>query len=200
MSAFTQSQSELLYAFSGSSTPLATFTAEDNLLKTYPLIKMPDMAQLFGSTGPRSSALKLRALGKASAASATTLTYTFTVRLINTTTFSSTTSGQTNLVVATSSAAATVSGVTNGIWQIDMDMVLRTLHTAGTPTFTITAGGLIAGSAFSSASNSLPAAGTAPTATLDVTQQYYLFLSAACGTSSASNTIDCEMIKLYGEN
>lgn len=198
MSTFTESNAEVLYAFSGSSTPLATFTAEDNLLKTYPLIKMPDMNQLFSKTGPQSTALKLRALGKAS--STGTPTYTFTVRLINATTFSATTSGQTNLVVAASTACAAVSTVTNGIWQIDMDMCLRTLHTAGTPTFTITAGGLIAGSAFSSASNSLPAAGTAPTATLDVTQQYYMFLSAACSASSASNTIDCEMIKLYGEN
>jgi len=198
MSGFSMTQNELLYAFSGSSTALATFTAEDNLLKTYPLIKMPDMSQLLGSLGERSSSLKIRALGKAS--STATPTYTFTLRLINATTFSSTTSGQTNLVLATSTACTAVSGVTNGIWQLDVDIVLRTLHTGGAPTFTVTCGGTVAGSAFSSASNSIPAAGTAPTATLDVTQQYYLFLSAACSASSASNSINTELIKLYGEN
>ena len=198
MSGFTQTTNELIYAFSGTSTALATFTAEDNLLKTYPLVKMPDMSQLFGSIGERSSSLKIRALGKAS--STVTPTYTFTLRLINATTFSSTTSGQTNLVLGTSTAAATVSTVTNGIWQLDVDLVLRTLHTGGTPTFTVTCGGLIAGSAFSASTNSIPAAGTAPTATLDVTQQYYLFLSAACSASSASNSINTELLKVYGEN
>jgi hypothetical protein len=200
MSGTTMTQTELLYAFSGSSTALATFTAEDNLLKTYPLIKLPDMGQLLGNLGEHSSSMKIRALGKASAASATTPTYTFTLRLINAATFSSTTSAQTNLVLATSTAATTVSGVTNGIWQLDVDLVLRSLHTGGAPTFTVTCGGLVAGSAFSASTNSLPAAGTAPTATLDVTQQYYMFLSAACSASSASNSINTELFKVYGEN
>ncbi len=52
-----------------------------------------------------------------------------------------------------------------------------------------------------------PAAGTIPSlavsqslATVDNSQNYYLYLSAACGTSNALNLINTQMLKVYGEN
>lgn len=194
MSGFTGTQSELLYAFGGASTALATFTTEDNLIKTYPLIKLPDLSQLLSNTGERSSSLKFRAMGRIS--STATPTFTFSLRALTSSTWSAGTP-----LIGSSNACTTVSGVAGGIWQIDLDVVLRTLHTGGTPTITVVAGGTVTGSAFTSASNSIPAAGTSPAVTtLDVTQQYYLFLSAACSASSASNTIATDLVKLYGEN
>jgi len=47
----------------------------------------------------------------------------------------------------------------------------------------------------------IPANNTSPTiATIDITQQYFLWLSAACGTSLAANLIQLEYLKVYGEN
>lgn len=194
MSGYTGTQTELLYAYGGASTNLATFTAEDNLLKTYPPVQIP--GSIFTNTGSRSTSLKVRAMGQAGATA--TPTFTFTIRLISGGNVAWSTGG---LVVGTSTACTAVSGVTLGVWQLDVDIMLRTLAAGGSNTTVITAGGVIAGSAFSSANNSIPAAGTAPTlSTIDVSATYALFLSAACSASSASNLINTQLLKVYGEN
>jgi hypothetical protein len=47
----------------------------------------------------------------------------------------------------------------------------------------------------------IPANNTAFTAaTLQNDSTYYLYLSAACGTSNSLNLIQLEMLKVYGEN
>lgn len=186
----------MLYAYGGASTNLATFTTEDNLMKTYPLCKLPDLGQLLPNIGARSSAMKLRALGQVGAAAATTPTFTFSIRAIAASSWSAG-----GVLLGSSNACTTVSGVTLGVWQLDIDIVMRTLAVPGTPTITVVAGGTVTGSGFTSASNSLPAAGTSPAVTtLDITQQYYLYLSAACSASNASNLINTQLVKLYGEN
>ena len=194
MSGYTQTTNELLYAYGGASTNLATFTTEDNLLKTYPPCAIP--GTFFANTGSRSSSLKIRAVGQAGATA--TPTFTFTIRLISGGNVAWSAGG---LVLGTSTACAAVSGVTLGVWQLDLDVVLRTLAAGGSNTTTVVAGGTITGSAFSSANNTIPAAGTAPTlATIDVSATYSLFLSAACSASSASNLINTQLLKVYGEN
>lgn len=193
MSGFTFTQSELLYAYGGASTNLATFTTEDNLQKTYPVCKMPDMAQLLPNIGARSSSLKFRAIGQAGATA--TPTFTFFLRLLTSTTWA--TGG---VLLGQSTAMTAVSGVTLGVWQIDVDIVARTLAVPGTATMTVAAAGTITGSAFSN-QGTIPAAGTTPAVpTVDITAQYYLFLSASCGTSNALNLVNTQMMKLYGEN
>ena len=48
---------------------------------------------------------------------------------------------------------------------------------------------------------SIPANNVSPAlATLDNSTTYYLFVSAACGTSNAANLINMQMLKVYGEN
>jgi hypothetical protein len=194
MSGFRGTQNELLYSSAVAATALGTFTTEDNLMKGMPTCKLPDLAQLFPKVGADSSSLKFRALGQASATS--TPTYTFSLRALTSNTW---TAG--GILLGSSNACTCVSGVTNGIWQVDLDIVVRTLAVPGTATITVVCGGTVTGSAFTSASNSIPAAGTSPAVTtLDMTAQYYLFLSAACSASSASNTINTQLVKLYGEN
>lgn len=193
MSGFTMSQTELLYAYGGASTNLATFTTEDNLLKTYPPCQIP--GSIFAKTGSQSSSLKVRALGQCGATA--TPTFTFTVRLISGGNVAWSAGG---LVLGASTACTAVSGVTLGVWQLDLDIVLRTLAAGGSNTTTVVAGGTITGSAFSSA-NTIPAAGTAPTlATIDVSATYSLFISAACSASSSSNLINTQLLKVYGDN
>lgn len=192
MSGFTGTQVELLYAFGGASTNLATFTTEDNLLKTYPLIKMPDMAQLLPNTGAHSSSLRLRAAGLVG--STATPTFTFSVRLLTSTTWSAG-----GVLLAQSGAVTAASGVTLAPWQVDLDIVVRTLAVAA-GTATVVAGGTVSGAGFPSAGG-FPANNVSPAvSTIDITAQYYLFLSAACSASSASNLINTQLLKLYGEN
>lgn len=197
MSFQTGTQDELLYAFGGASTNLATFTTEDNLLKTYPACGPPQVnfTANLANTGARSSSFKVRACGQVGAAAATTPTFTFSLRLCTSSAFS--TAG---LLLAASPAMTTVSGVTLGVWQLDVDIVLRTLAASASATTTVVTMGTISGSGFTSLAT-MPAAGTAPTlATVNVDSAYWLFLSCACGTSSASNLVNTQLFKLYGEN
>jgi hypothetical protein len=186
-------QDEVLYSFGGASTNLATFTTEDNLLKTYPPIAMPSLSQLLANVGSRSSSLKIRACGQAG--STATPTYTFSLRLCTSSTFS--TGG---LLLGASNAITTGSGITLAPWQLDVDIVLRSIAAAGSATTSVVTMGTVTGLAFPTAGG-VPASGTSPVlATVNLDTPYWLFLSAACSASSASNLINTQMFKLYGEN
>ena len=186
-------QNELLYAFYGASTNLATFTAEDNLLKTYPACEVPSLRQILGVTGLRASSLKVKARGLAGTTG--TPTYTFTLRLITSETWSAG-----GLVLGASGAVPASSGVTLAPWELEADIGLVSLPAAASATATVKTLGTVNGAAFS-ADGSIPANNVSPTlATLDLAAKYYLWLSCACSASSASNLINCQMLKLYGEN
>lgn len=190
MSAYTGTQAELLYAYGGASTNLATFTTEDNLQKTFPPVIIP--AGFFASGGARSTSMKLRAFGQVG--STATPTFTITARLLTSTTWSAG-----GIVLGAFPALTAGSTVTLAPFQIDLDIVLRTLSIGGASTV-VTMGSLTCQTAFST-QGFLPAAGTSPAvATIDNSVQYYLFLSAACSASSASNLINLQGLKLYGEN
>jgi len=186
---------EAYYSTGVASTALATFTTEDNLQKGQPLCKLPDLAQWMHRLGDETSTAKFRALVQAGAVSATTPTYTFSLRALTSATWSAG-----GILLATSTACTCASGVTKGLAQIDVDFWLRTAPIPGTSTITTVVGGTVTGSAFTNQC-SMPPAGTDPfISTLDVTAQYYLFLSVACSASNASNTITCQGAKLYIEN
>lgn len=193
MSGFTQTQTELIYAFYGASTNLATFTTEDNLLKTYPACKMPDMTQLLSSVGTRSTSLKARFRGQVGTTG--TPTYTFTLRLLTSSTWSAG-----GLVLGTSNAATAGSTVTLAPWDLDIDIGLRSIAASGSATTTVVTMGTLGGLGFPS-DGSIPAANATPVlATINVDTPYWLFLSAACSVSNAANLINCQMMKVYGEN
>lgn len=186
-------QTEVLYAFGGASTNLATFTTEDNLLKTYPAIALPSLSQLLANTGSRSTSLKVRAYGQVG--STGTPTFTLSLRLCTSSTFS--TGG---LLLGSSNAITAGSTVTLAPWQLDCDIVLRSLAAAGSATTSVVTMGTITGLGFPTA-GAIPAVNTTPVlATINVDTPYWLFLSAACGTSNAANLINTQMFKLYGEN
>ncbi len=192
MSFFTGTQVELLYAFFGASTNLATFTAEDNLLKTYPACPLPSLRQLLDGVGKRSSSLRVKARGQVG--STTTPTFTFTLRLITSETWSAG-----GIILGTSGAITTASTVTLAPWEMDVDIGLVTLPAAATNA-TVKTMGTVAGAGFTNA-GSIPANNVSPNlATVDLSAQYYLWLSAACSASNSLNLINTQMLKLYGEN
>jgi hypothetical protein len=190
MSQYYGPGAELLYANAGPSTNLATFTAEDNLQKTMPAVMIPP--GYFTKTGALSSSLKVKAWGQLG--STATPTFTFSVRLLTSTTWSAG-----GILLGSSAALTAGSGVTLAPYTIDLDIMLRALSVGGASTV-VTMGSILSHTGFSTP-GSIPAANVSPAvATIDNTQQYYLFLSAACSASSASNLINLQALKVYGEN
>jgi hypothetical protein len=194
MSGYTGTMPELYYSFSGAGTALATFTTEASLMGGYPIPQIP--ATFFSKLGEQSSAMKIRAYGNIS----TTATPTFTLSARLLTSATSWTAG--GLLLGTSTTVTAASGITNAWWQMDADSILQSIA-AGAATSSIGTFGLVSGPAFGTANGSIPGTNvSANNATLDNTgaTQYYLWLSAACGTSSASNTIRLQGLKIYLEN
>lgn len=190
MSFLTGTQNELMYAYGGASTNLATFTTEDNLQKTYPPVIIP--AGFFRGGGDMAKSLKLRACGLLS----TTVqpTFTFSLRLLTSTTWSAG-----GILLGSSAALTTASTITLAPYQLDIDIILSSLLPGAASTVK-TMGTVSANPAFT-APGFIPAANVSPAvATVDNSTTYYLFLSAACSASSASNLINLQYLKLYGEN
>lgn len=182
---------ELYYSFSTAGTALATFTAESSLMGLYPIPQIP--AVFFSKLGEQSSSMKIRAYGNGS--STGTPTFTLTARLLSNAT--SWSAGGTQL--GSTGAMTCASGVTNAWWQLDMDVVLQSIA-AGSAATQLGSFGVVGGTAFS---GSMPANNvSANVSNFDNTgaTQYFLWLSAACSASSASNKLQLQALKIYLEN
>jgi len=191
LSFLTGTQSELLYASIATGTQLNTFTTEDNLQKTLPPVIIP--AGFFYNNGAAGKSIKVRAYGRLGTTSAPT--FTFSIRLLTSTTWSAGGIGF--------STGAITAGTTQTLapWLVEIDITMRTLSIGAASTI-IVMGQVESALGFATPfSGSIPANNTAITnATVDNSLTYYLFLSAACGTSNALNLIQLESLKVYGEN
>lgn len=192
MTFITGTQTELLYSSIATPTQLNTFTTEDNLQKTLPPVILP--AGLFYNNGAAGKSLKVRAIGRLGTTGAPT--FTFTLRLLTSTTWSA--GG-----ISLGATAALTGGTTQTLapWVLDVDITCESVGIIGTSVLRVL--GIVDGPlAFAS-----PFAGTLPTnntafraTTVDNSVTYYMFLSVACGTSNALNLIQLETLKVYGEN
>lgn len=192
MSFLTGTQDEVIYNNVGVGTQLNTFTSEDNLQKTYPPVIIP--AGFFLNPGAVGKSLKVKAWGQLGTTSAPT--FTWSLRLLTSTTWSAG-----GLLLG--STASLTAGTTQTLapWTLEADISLKTLSIGGASTVQ-TQGEVRGPLAFASPfGGTIPANNTALTvATLDNSVTYYLFLSAACGTSNAANLIQLTQLKVYGEN
>jgi len=193
VSGYTQTQPELYYCESIAGTALATFTTEASLMGAYPIPQIP--ATFFAKLGTQSSSMKIKA--RLNIGTTGTPTFTFSARLLT----SATSWSAGGILLGSSAALTAASAVTNAWADIDLDTILQSLA-AGGATSQVGSFGTVSGSAFPNA-GSIPANNTsANNATLDATgaTQYYLWLSAACGTSNASNKAQLQALKIYLEN
>ena len=194
ISFLTGTQTELLYAYYGASTNLATFTTEDNLMKTYPSCVLP--GSLFSKVGPQSSSFELVAAGQIGTTA--TPTFTFTIRLISGASVAWSAGG---IILGASNAITAASTVTLSPFRLRAHIGVRSIAAAGSATTGVVCQGNIDGPAFTAAEGSIPAPGSSPlVSTIDVGATYSLFISAACGTSNALNLVNLQCVKLYGEN
>jgi hypothetical protein len=192
LSFLTGTQNELLYSSIATGTQLNTFTTEDNLQKTLPPVILP--AGFFFNLAAAGRSLKIKACGRLGTTGAPT--FTWSARLLTSTTWSA--GG-----ILLGSTAALTAGTTQTLapWFLDLELTLRTLSIGAASTEAAM------GEVRSPLGLASPFAGTIPAnntaftaATLDNSLTYYLFLSAACGTSNALNLIQLEMLKVFGEN
>src|SRR4051812_37276505 len=117
MSFLTGTSSELLYASTTTGTQLATFTTEDDLMKTLPPVIIP--AGFFYNMSATGKSLRVKAMGRLGTTA--TPTFTFSVRLLTSTTWSA--AG----VVWSSAAITAGSGVTLAPWFLDFELTARAL-------------------------------------------------------------------------
>jgi hypothetical protein len=192
MSFLTGTSAELLFSSVATGTQLNTFTTEDNLQKTLPYVIIP--AGYFYNHGATGKSLRGRAFLRIGTTG--TPTFTFSVRLLTSSTWSA-------AGIGFSSAAITAgSGVTLAPLWIDFDIVMRSLGTGAASTIAFW-GEVRGGTSLAAGGGiySIPGANTAFTSTsFDASVTNYLFLSAACGTSSGSNLVQLEALKIWGEN
>lgn len=185
----TSGYSELYYTSIAAATELNTFTTEDNLQKTLQHIIIP--------AGWAQVGRSLRCKWTGRLGTTGTPTFTFNARLLTSTTWSAGGVG-----VATAAITAG-SGITLGPWELELEIICRTLGAGGASNTTLVMIGFIrAGTAFAAGGGvySVPAANTAFTVTLDHAATQYLYLSVACGTSNAANKVAVELIKIHSEN
>lgn len=138
--------------------------------------------------------MKIKAVGRLGTSGAPT--FTWSARLLTSTSW---TAGG----ILLGSTAALTAGTTQTLapWFLDGEFVLRTLGVGGASTGAFLAEVRSPLGLASPFAGTIPANNTAFTVTtIDNTVTYYLFLSAACGTSNSLNLIQLEMLKVYGEN
>jgi hypothetical protein len=186
-------QTECFYAFAGAATQLASFTTEDNLQKTYPVCPLP--GALFKSVGQQSSSFKIKAGGQIGFTTGSP-TFLWSIRLMTGTTWSA--GGV--LLGATAATAALSSAVVTTPWFLEVEVTLRTLGIGATGCTAVTMGQVDSPAGLASPGTAtIPSLAVAPTATLDNTAAYNLFLSCACGTSNSLNLINLQYLKVWGD-
>lgn len=192
MSFLTGTSSEVLYSSIATGTQLNTFTTEDSLMKTLPYCIIP-AGFFYNAQGATGKSLRVKACGRLGTTGAPT--FTWSTRLLTSSTWSA--AG----IVSSTAALTAGTGVTLAPWYLDLEIIMRTLATGAASTLAIMGEVRSPLGLASPFAGSLPASNTAFTATtFDHSVTNYLFLSAACGTSSGSNLIQLEMLKVYGEN
>ncbi len=190
MSFLTGTSTEVLYSSVTNGTQLNTFTTEDNLQKTLPPIIIP--AGFF--MGPTAEGKRIRIQARGRMGVTGTPTFTISLRLLTSTTWSA-------AGIGFSTAALTGAAATLAPWKLDAEIVMRTMGIGAASTILVMGEFSAPGALASPFSGTIPAANTAFTAaTYDNSVTNYLFLSAACSASSGSNLIQVESIAVYGEN
>jgi hypothetical protein len=189
---------ELIYANTASGTAKNTFTAEATAILN-DVAGMGAQAQLdpyfFKPVTGVGKAIKIIARGIAS--TTVTPTYQFLLRMGAT--------GTGGTLVWEMPAATTLSGIASKGWEVASDIIVRTTGGAGANS-TVQGIGLFTGDSTGWNANSLGLMGwsnnTQPgtIATFDISITNTINLNAVCSASSASNSLQCLQLLVWGMN
>lgn len=177
---------------------VASSASEASLLQT--VNQQPIIPPNFFSAGQRGYGKAIKIIAKGVFSNTATPTMIFQVRL-GTTSGSSFLSGTS---VGVSPTITSTSGVTNVFWGLELDLICKTPGT-GTTNCTLFGAGKVESPAGFATPFVYALEPTTPntatwTCTIDDSLQQYVNLSMTWGTSSASNTITCKFIEMYGLN
>jgi hypothetical protein len=192
MSFLTGTQSEVIFSSVGASTNLATFTTEDSLQKTLAPAIIP--AGFFLNNQATGKTLRVKASGQLGTTGAPT--FTWSIRLLTSTTWSAG-----GILLGSTSALTAGTTQTLAPWFLEADIVMRNVNIGGASVVSVMGEVRSSLGLASPFSGTIPANGVSPQlTTLDNSVTYYLFISAACNTSSALNLVNIQQLKVYGEN
>lgn len=197
MSAQTGTWAELLFSNAADHTAVASTASEASLLagtNDQPVL----YAGFFLNKQGKYRAISILAKGVFSTTGTPTLI--FQARL-------GTTSGSTYLSgtsVGVTAAITTQSGVTNKYWDLKLDLICNTPG-IGTGNTTLSGAGTVYSQSGFASPFSYPLEPTTPdtatwTATIDGSLTQYVNLSVTWSASSASNTITCKQLMVFGWN
>lgn len=198
MSGLTGTWAEVIYASTAAGTAKNTFTSEVTINDTAGMgVQAHIPPDFWLPNKPNSIGRGLRIVGRGilSSASATTPTYTFSVRL-------GTAANVTAAIVLGSAALTTGTGVTNQMFEFQGDVFLEAIGAAGTNS-TVRGVGLIASGGLASPfSYPLYGAAASPgtVATVDTSITNYINFNVACSASNAANTITLHQLVVWGPN
>jgi hypothetical protein len=194
MSDYTPSKNEVLWASAQAGTN-ATYAAgtEQSLMGGLTPCVIPAFYFLNNTSVGRT--LRLRASGQITCVSA--VTWTFAVCLIPST---NTFSAGTAIKWATTTLTAP-SSVTLAPWFMDWDLVMRNVN-PGAASVVSGSGEVRSYAGLASPfGGSMPATNVSPQiSTYDNSLNYFLHISLASSSASASNLANTQQVKLYGEN
>lgn len=185
----SQTVMELLYASTSPGTAKNTFTSEAQINDTTGMGPQAHLPVDFFTTPGRSG---LHIIARGILSSTGTPTYTPTIRLGA--------AGSTSTAIVLGGAALTTgSGVSNQFFEIEGDVLLKTLGAAGTNSTVVGTGRIISpGLATTIAPLYGGAASPGTVATVDTTIVNYINVNAACSASSASNNIQLLELLVFG--
>jgi hypothetical protein len=195
MSFLTGTNVELLYANTTPGTAKNTFTSEAQINDTAGMGAQASIPQFFFYSSPTTNgrAIHIEAAGILSTTGSPTFTWTIRLGAQGNTT--------TALVLGTAAVTAGAS-VTNSPWRLSGDIVCQSpAGTAGANT-TVRGIGMLWGPSLASpfSAGVFGGAATPGTVSIDTSITNYINFNAACGTSSASNSITVQQLMIYGCN
>jgi hypothetical protein len=194
MSYLTGTNQELIYANIASGTAKASFTTEANLNDTAGMGERPSLPPSFWAP-PYGVGKGLRIKASGIVSSTATPTYTLTIRL-------GTNGAITGPIILGTVAMTTASGISNQLWTLEGDIIMRTIGTAGANS-TVQGIGWCESGGFASPFVFAAFGGAAQpgtVATVDASITNYINVSVACSASSASNTITLLQLLVWGLN
>lgn len=198
-SAMTPVGSELIYGNVAAGTAKNTFTTEFQINDTAGMGPAPIIPQgFFLPAAARGKALRIVTRGICSVTG--TPTWIWTHRFNPTLTPANPPTGAN---VGSNAAATALTGVTNQLWEAEIDVQCVTEGAAGANSTFRGLGTLFAAGLFASAATlSIFAGGASPgtVATVDISTTNTFTLSSTCSASSASNSIQLLQLLIFGLN
>ena len=195
MSFLTGTNVETIYSSTSLGSAKNTFTTEVQINDTSGMGVQAHLPPDFWSPTNTQTGRGIRIVARGILSSTGTPTYTWTIRV-------GAAGNTTSAIILGSAALTTASGAANAAWELEGDVVLKTLGAAGTNS-TVLGTGMIYSAGLNPVVAGIGAGAslTAPTvATVDTSITNYINFNVACSASSASNNIQLTQLEVFGLN